>query len=284
MGTRRRRIIAAVTAGLLMGASVGWATWDVAILLADVIRRAPSLSVTGPVREVAPSRADGRHLLESRLFEPSRPPPAAPPVVATACDSSLRLVGAFVDTAHTARSLAVLQVANASALVGREGDGVSPWVIERIAPSSVLLRDADRSCALALFGGAPPASGPVPRVAPGPASPVSPAFGSIQRLGPNQVEVPRELVLSALSGASPLPTTVRFVPTPEGLRVFGMRRSDPLAQLGLRNGDVIQAVDGHPPTELDAMLRLAEELPERERVHIIVARPGGAEMIEVLLR
>lgn len=119
-----------------------------------------------------------------------------------------------------------------------------------------------------------------PAAASGTAPPaVSPSFGQgIRQSGERRYEVQRRTLDAWLGNLPQLATEVRVLPEirdgkPAGLRLLGIRAGGFLAALGLRNDDVIQAING---LDLDSPERAIETyLKLRAASHISIAADRG---------
>ena len=181
-----------------------------------------------------------------------------------------RLVGIVVDVLNPRASIA--------ATVGSEGPRVrraSDQDVEKIEPERVLLREGEAICELRLFAG-PPAALPIDpsQRAAGAAGASGAIPVSAEDARADDATIEREL------------RTVRALPRDGGVVLYGIRRGTLLDRLGLKNGDVIREVDGHPVTDLDAMLDLHTRLRNGtlEGADVILERRGERQAVRYQLR
>jgi general secretion pathway protein C len=72
--------------------------------------------------------------------------------------------------------------------------------------------------------------------------------------------------------------------SPGGLSVNSIKAGSIYAKMGLRNGDVVQGVSGHPITSPDDILSLYEELKSGSSVSIQIMRNGRQQTLNYRLR
>jgi general secretion pathway protein C len=70
----------------------------------------------------------------------------------------------------------------------------------------------------------------------------------------------------------------------EGVRLSGIRDGSPLSRLGLRNGDVLRAINGRELTTGEAALEAYASLRNAAELRISLARGGGLHTLEYLIR
>jgi len=119
---------------------------------------------------------------------------------------------------------------------------------------------------------------PIP--AEGPSPPTHPA---VTRVSSNHVEVSPD-ALESLGALG-----VRAIPYMErgalaGVRLYGVRRTSPLAAAGVQNGDVIRAVDGQPLGSPDVALAALGRLRGGSPVRVTLVRGGEAREMTLSLR
>jgi general secretion pathway protein C len=128
--------------------------------------------------------------------------------------------------------------------------------------------------------------------APAPAAEPAPApepGEHIRRTGENAWLVDRREIAGALGNTSGLLTQLRAVAEvrdgrPAGFRLFRIREESLFARLGLRDGDVVERVNGtevHDPT---ALLRFLERLGHEPRVALDIVRADAPRTLVYDLR
>jgi general secretion pathway protein C len=121
------------------------------------------------------------------------------------------------------------------------------------------------------------------------AAPEPPAGERIRRTGENAYLVDRREIAGALGNTSGLLTQLRAVAEvregrPAGFRLFRIREESLFARLGLRDGDVVERVNGtavHDPT---ALLRFLERLGHEPRVALDIVRADAPRTLVYDLR
>jgi general secretion pathway protein C len=135
------------------------------------------------------------------------------------------------------------------------------------------------------------ASEPAPPDTPAPAdAPPPPATGErIRRTGENAYLVDRREISGALGNTSGLLTQLRAVAEvrdgrPAGFRLFRIREESLFARLGLRDGDVVERVNGTEVHDPAALLRFLERLGHEPRVALDIVRAEAPRTLVYDLR
>jgi hypothetical protein len=124
--------------------------------------------------------------------------------------------------------------------------------------------------------------------APGPQSPAAGGAAAVLhdqlrdgvvRTGASSYAVRRELLQQTLASPSVLMRTTRLEPVSAGGQMQGFRlrsavRDWPLAQLGVRDGDVLSAVDGRRVDSPDVLLQMALQAGSMQHLALTVQRDG----------
>nr|MBA3464821.1 PDZ domain-containing protein [Deltaproteobacteria bacterium] len=110
----------------------------------------------------------------------------------------------------------------------------------------------------------------------------------IKKLGENSYEVDRALVRELVSGAAQ-PGKMRMVPIVkagevQGVRVFGVQTGTPAHAIGMKNSDVINAIDGDPIKNAQQLLDLYAKLDQLTSVELQGTRAGKPLAIQLRLR
>lgn len=99
----------------------------------------------------------------------------------------------------------------------------------------------------------------------------------IQATGENEYLIDRAEVDNALENMSQLFTQIRAVPHFEGgqstgFRLFAIRSGSLFDKIGLRNGDIIQKINGNPMNDPSKAMQLLEELRSESSLSVEVIR------------
>lgn len=99
----------------------------------------------------------------------------------------------------------------------------------------------------------------------------------IQVTGENEYLIDRSEVDNALENMSQLFTQIRAVPHFEGgqstgFRLFAIRSGSLFDKIGLRNGDIIQKINGNPMNDPSKAMQLLEELRNEDSLSVEVIR------------
>jgi general secretion pathway protein C len=99
----------------------------------------------------------------------------------------------------------------------------------------------------------------------------------IQLVGDNTYQIDRSEVDGALQNMSQLFTQVRAVPHFEGgrstgFRLFAIRQNSLFDKIGLKNGDIIQSINGVPLTDPSRALALFQELRNENQLTVDLVR------------
>jgi general secretion pathway protein C len=143
----------------------------------------------------------------------------------------------------------------------------------------ILDRDGrDEVLELASGQGGPGISRPAPVAARVAAAPVSqPGNPHIRQVSDTQYDIDRSEVDTALDNMSQLFTQIRAVPHFEGgqstgFRLFAIRQNSLFDNIGLRNGDVIQSINGTQINDPRRALALLQDLRTAQQLNVQVLR------------
>ncbi|TMB23840.1 MAG: hypothetical protein E6J59_01130 [Deltaproteobacteria bacterium] len=166
----------------------------------------------------------------------------------------------------------------------RVGDQVGGARIASIDWDRVTLEDDGGEEVLEL---APPATAPSAET---PAAPAAvPADEHIRRTAENAFVVDRREVAGAVDNVSGLMTQLRAVAEvrdgrPAGFRLFQIRDDSLFARLGLRNGDVVERVNGAQVADPAALLGFLQRLRTEPRVALDIVRGDAPRTLVYDLR
>ena len=198
-------------------------------------------------------------------------------LVATTSSANIRLLGTATSMQDRAFAIVENQTSRSQGLY-REGDLVAPGIIlvqvgwDRIT----IERDGKRET-LMLPKDAPAAPGQSPVV------PVSTPANTSTQEGVRQVAqdsyaIDRREVDHAINNLSELFTQVRAVPytlkegVVQGFRLFQIKSGSLIDRIGLRNGDVIQRVNGVEISDPSTAFQLLQDLQGHPQVRVDVLR------------
>lgn len=185
---------------------------------------------------------------------------------------SLRLWGVGLD-GHDARAVIEDTTTHRQELY-RVGDTIGTARVTAIDWDRVTLTDAGIDDTLSL---SPPDSSPSPSEPPVAPAVQATADEHIRRTAENAWVVDRRELLGTSEGMSGVMTQLRAVAEvrdghPAGFRLFQIRDDSLFAKLGLRDGDVVQRVNGAEVAEPAALLGFLDRLKTEPRVALDIVR------------
>lgn len=204
-------------------------------------------------------------------------PPEPPPDLRRST-LALRLLGTLVaqDPRWSMASIHELPAGSArSLMISDVIQGARVFAIER---ERVLLLVDGRLEYIDGLGTAPPVA---VSAHPGAAQPGGSDLGrGIRETGPDTYAVPREDVAEALTHLPELSMQARVVPAfkdgrPVGFKLFSLRDESFFSRLGLRNGDVLQRINGLDLDSPDKALEAFTKLRDARRIELQLERAGG---------
>ncbi len=222
--------------------------------------------------------------------------PAREEAVMAASIGDLKLLGVVESSAN----LALLSVRGNPAFVA-EGDSVGSYRVSRITRDFVELLQGDKTYRLFLDFGAirrerglleTPASGPsLPSGVEGASggSPPPPSGESTSSSGSGTSVVSRSLIDQMLANPYELMSAVRITPylkdgNPVGFQVRHLKRDNLLAQLGVRNGDVIKSINGIPIRNVGDVMNTIQSLMNSPSISVEVERGGSTVNLSYEIR
>src|SRR5438094_808403 len=122
-----------------------------------------------------------------------------------------------------------------------------------------------------------------------PAEAAAPPYDRIRRTAENAFIVDRREVTGAVDSMSGLMTQLRAVAEvregrPAGFRLFQIRDDSLFAKLGLRNGDVVERVNGTQVADPTALLAFLQRLRTEPRVALDIVRGDAPRTLVYDLR
>jgi general secretion pathway protein C len=114
----------------------------------------------------------------------------------------------------------------------------------------------------------------------GPGGPEGPPGGV-----PNRINVSSTMIDESMKDINKLMKDVRIRPhfnngAADGLIISGIRGDSPFKQLGLRNGDIIQGVDGAKIESVEDAMKLYNGLKNKQRMKVEVKRRGQVQTLD----
>lgn len=291
-----RQVVLLVQLALVVAAGALCA--DLALRLLAMRLEAPAAGTAAAVaaptaRPVATAREGYQPLVARNLFgaevrEAVAPKAAAPAATAGAAAAptppkSARELGLTLQgTVAGPPSLAFAIIRHgAQQELYRVGDEVSPGVtLAEVRPGEVVLARGSERLLLTMEEAKPGAPGrrgrvrSVPRRTPAAAN----AAAGIRQVAPNSYLLDRETVTQSLKNLSNMMRDIRVVPSfdaarrPNGYRVASIRYGSLLDKLGLKRGDVIQAINGLPISDPDRAYQAYQQLKDESSIQIDVLR------------
>ncbi len=129
--------------------------------------------------------------------------------------------------------------------------------------------------AVAAAGGAGAPGAPAGQTAGG--IPFAPADAHIKQLSENEYQIDRSEVDNALQNMNQLFTQMRAVPHFEGgksvgFRLFAIKQGSLFDKLGLRNGDIVQEINGRDISDAGAALQMFQDLRGESQITVKAIR------------
>lgn len=197
----------------------------------------------------------------------------------SSCDASIRLVATYVERDGDASRVALIRDATGGSLLYSPGMSIGEQVVVSIDPERVALRRNELDCTLALFEGAP-APPVAATAAPAPARAAT-ALPAGARMVGDRLEISAATITRAIADPRSLAGSLRAAPVAGGLRLSGITPEHPLAQLGVRSGDVVRAIDGAALDGPDAYLAALTAIRRTGAHAIQLSREGRAVSVGI---
>jgi general secretion pathway protein C len=213
-------------------------------------------------------------------------PPAEPPPI----DLHLRLLGTSIQTKDKPWAIIMDERNNQQALYRLDDDIPDAGKLVTIEKARVFVEVQGKRIALEI------PTDPMPD-SPDADLPVRPGVGITRRGGPppvprihrrrgNHFVVPRSDVESSLSNMMPLLTQMRALPDPDdkGFKLSEIQPDSIFQQMGLRDGDVVSAINGQPLTDPTQAIELLNSLRDQNSVGISIVRAGHPQQFTYDIR
>ena len=114
-------------------------------------------------------------------------------------------------------------------------------------------------------------------------------LAGVKKKGEGKFDVSRDSIDTVLSNLGALSTDARVVPDfkggkQRGFKLFSIKAKSVFSQIGLKNGDVLQSINGYALTSPDKILEVYGKLKDSEQVGLKVLRRGKSRSIEYSIR
>ncbi len=241
---------------------------------------------TGTVPAVARSSAavqstevrDYGFIGRRNIFQPPGAATPAKPAVAPPRDLGLRLLGTVKGSDPASSRAIILDEKKKQQGLYGIGDRIGGAVLEKILAGKVLVRVGGRLVELTVEATTGKTTAAVPSAEPSPV----PA-------GAEVISVSRHRVNNAIRAAGRILKSIEVTPyevdgEQKGFRVNRLKVGSFLHQMGLRNRDVVMAVNGEPLTSMEAAVRLFEKYRDSDEATVTILRRGEKKEIHYRIR
>ncbi|MDR0648113.1 MAG: PDZ domain-containing protein [Synergistaceae bacterium] len=270
-------VTAYVFCSALSGVIASRATGEQIALAGALSRRPPSPFVSGEamrqdaeikfaafgVADVTPLSADKEEVAEAK------------PIDSFSLVGTLPRVGAWIN------------VDGATSLVLRTQE-FNGYVLESVARGDVIFtRDGESFPLFLNLSGPRGASSPTPPTPQPPPRASEPAAGAsiaAAEFNGNEGTLTRELLDDIIANPMEILRTIRLVPEPEGMRVQRVRSDNLLAQLGIKQGDLLTGINGIPINNGTDMLNVMKSLLQGNRFDLQMSRGQESGMLRYSVR
>jgi general secretion pathway protein C len=218
------------------------------------------------------------------LFNTASPPekPEAGPVLGIAAMEQttldLRLWGTVVTSRGRGDYAIIEDRKRRKQELYRTGDPLQNAVVKAVLREKVVLNVGGKDEILAMEEATGAPAAPAGRRA-------APRRPPIER----NLPVDRSAVSEAMENIGDLMKTVRIRPhfekgQPAGLRLAGVRPNSVVRKLGLRSGDILQAVDGAPVRSVDDVVNLYSKLTSQDDLTLQIKRRGRVQNLRFQMK
>jgi len=207
------------------------------------------------------------------IFNSTKPEPEKPPEPPKPTELKLKLWGTAVHTDHSSYCIIEDLTTHKQDLYHVNDTVTANAVVKSVEWDRVILDRDGQEEILELAS----AQGGPPRPAPAVAAPNQPANPHIQQVSEGQYTIDRSEVDSALDNMNQLFTQIRAVPHFEGgkstgFRLFAIRQNSIFDNIGLRNGDIIQNINGTALDDPSTALGLMQGLRNAQQLTVTILR------------
>lgn len=202
---------------------------------------------------------------------------------------SVRLVATMVATPDRFSSALIADEGRDNSAKGYGiGDHILDAEVIAIEPRKVTLRRADGNLEyLTMDEKVVPHPGTAPVAV---AASEDGGVEGVSQIGENHYAVDRSVIDKYLADLGSLSTMARAIPhkgpdgNVDGYRLSGIRRNSPLSQLGIKNGDVIQSVNGTSLGDMTDAMGALQSLQSASHFSFDVTRRGQQQQMEYDIR
>jgi len=253
--------------------------------LSGAVRVAPAAAPVALAPVATYNRDHYNQIVTRNIFAPPQvaQPPAEPPPI----DLHLKLLGTSLQTKDKPWAIILDERTTQQSLYRLDDDIPDAGKLVTIEKSRVFVEVQGKRIALEIPPNPAPDSpdadaGLGARFGFGAArrEPMPLPSGHIRRRRGNHFVVPRAEVQSSLSNMMPLLTQMRALPDPQdrGFKLSEIQPDSIFQQMGLRDGDVVNAINGQPLTDPTQALELLNSLRDQNSVGISIVRAGRAQL------
>lgn len=112
---------------------------------------------------------------------------------------------------------------------------------------------------------------------------------NVKKVSDSEFEIPREEIDKALTNMSMLATQARIVPSfkngkPNGFKLFSIRSNSLYSKIGIKNGDVVQRINGFEMNSPDKALQIYNKLKNASSITVDLLRRGRKKSINYTIR
>jgi general secretion pathway protein C len=208
------------------------------------------------------------------IFNSTKPEPEKPPEPPKPTELKLKLWGTAVHTDHSSYCIIEDLTTHKQDLYRINDVVTANAVVKDVEWDRVILNRDGQEEILELASG--------PGGPPRPVGPLASARGQptnphIQQIGDGQYDIDRSEVDAALDNMNQLFTQIRAVPHFEGgkstgFRLFAIRQNSIFDNIGLRNGDIIQSINGTEINDPSRALTLLQDLRNARQLNVTILR------------
>ena len=184
-------------------------------------------------------------------------------------DLGLRLTGSIAGTATTSRAI-IEDTATKTTRLYKTGDIVASATIESIQPDAVILRHDGRRRVLRLHTGTATDSLPANKIEEQGRANVPESRSAKREMAPSSAKLGYVEDLFRNATVEPYLEDGQ----PQGLKITGLENTPVAGMFGLKNGDVIQTVNGQHLTNKQKAFQVLQKARTQPRMHIQLLRHG----------
>lgn len=186
-------------------------------------------------------------------------------------------------------SVVVLKPSDADEFASyRPGDKIEGATIHEIRWRSIQLNNNGRCELLSLDQEAPKKKPKVkgPKKSSGPASKIG---STVKKTGKNEYAIPRGEIDNVLSNLNQVATQARIVPSFKngksvGFKLFAIKRNSLYSKIGIKNGDVVQRINGYELDSPDKALQIYSKLKDASNISVDLVRRGKTMSLSYNIR